>query len=121
MQKNQNMIGKNRGDSLSPKHALAGMKTIAKIASASLATLLLAACGSGLNGTYTDSAGVTSITFEPNGKVDIGALGISEEVKYEVDGNKLKIGAKDGPMQIYTIEKDGSILNPLGMKLTKQK
>jgi hypothetical protein len=86
-----------------------------------LATLLLAACGSGLSGTYTDPMGVSSYTFKPGGVVEVGAMGATTEMHYEVDGKDVKIGLKGGPMQVMTIQQDGSISGPMGITLTKKK
>lgn len=100
------------------------MKLKSKIASTLLATLLLAACGSGVSGTYTDSMGITSYTFESGGKVEVSTMGATMEMHYAVDGNKVKIalsGNADGPTQVLTIQPDGSIAGPGGIKLTKKK
>jgi hypothetical protein len=40
---------------------------------------------------------------------------------YEVEDGKVKIGTAGGPMQVMTILKDGSILGPMNIKLTKKK
>jgi hypothetical protein len=85
-----------------------------------LATLLLAACGGGLNGTYTDSMGVASYTFKSGGKVEMSAMGASVEMPYEVDGNKVKIKLPGGAAQVLTINPDGSIAGPGGIKLTRK-
>lgn len=97
------------------------MNVKAKLASALLATLLLAACGGGLSGTYSDPMGITSYTFQPNGKVEMNAMGASMELKYEVDGNKVKFVLPGGAAQVLTINSDGSISGPGGIKLTKTK
>lgn len=88
-----------------------------------LAALLLAACGSGLSGTYADSMGFTSYTFEPGGKLEVSTMGSTMAMHYEVDGNKVKVGlsdGKDGPTQVMTIQPDGSIAGPGGIRLTKK-
>ena len=93
-----------------------------------LAVLLLSGCGSKLDGTYCDGSGMLCYTFKSNGTVlmstnmkSVGG-GVNEvEMKYVVDGDKIKILA--GPLtSILTILKDGSIQGPMGvMKLTTQK
>lgn len=99
------------------------MNTKGKIASALLAALLLAACGSGsgIDGTYT--AGLTSYTFESGGKVEVSTMGATVEMHYEVEDGKVKMGPKGGPVQVMTIEKDGSLslAGPVPIKLTKKK
>lgn len=91
-----------------------------RIASLLLGTLLLAACGGGLSGTYSDPMGVSSYTFQPNGKLEVNAMGATVEMHYELDGNKIKVGIKDGPVQVMTLNPDGSISGPMGVKLTKK-
>ena len=83
------------------------------------AVLLLAACGSGIEGTYTDPTGVAKYEFESGGKVYMSLLGVKVEQKYEVDGNHIKIMTSSGT-QILTRLDDGSLEGPLGIKLKKQ-
>lgn len=86
-----------------------------------LASLLLAACGGGLSGTYTDSTGIASYTFGPGDKVEVNAMGASVEMPYEVDGNKVRIKLPGGAEQVLTIQPDGSISGPGGITLTRKK
>jgi len=79
----------------------------------------LTACGSGLNGTYTDASGMVSYTFRPGGKVTMTAMGVETETDYTVEGRKVKIGSPQGAL-VMTILDDGSIQGPMGMVLTKQ-
>lgn len=100
------------------------MNTKVKALSALLATLLLAACSNGLSGTYQDPMGIASYTFGSGGKVEVSAMGSTVEMRYEVDGNKVKIGMSgnaNGPTQVMTIQPDGSLSGPMGIRLTKQK
>lgn len=83
------------------------------------AALLLAACGSGIEGTYTDPTGVAKYEFESGGKVYMSLLGVKVEQKYEVDGKHIKIMTSSGT-QILTRLDDGSLEGPLGIKLRKQ-
>ncbi len=92
-----------------------------KLASAVLATLLLAACGgSGLDGTYAGPDSYYSYTFQPNGTVQVNGFGKTLEKHYELDGKTIKIGPRDGPKQVMTLRDDGSISGPRGAKLTKK-
>jgi outer membrane lipopolysaccharide assembly protein LptE/RlpB len=84
------------------------------------AALLLAACGSKLDGTYTDGSGMMSYTFKSNGKMAQTVMGTEVEMNYEVDGNKVKLITPQGKL-VMTLLEDGSIQGPMGMKLTKQK
>jgi hypothetical protein len=82
------------------------------IAYISILLLLLSACGQKLEGeTYESSRpllGVTSFKFERGGKVYISVMGQETEMKYEVNGNKVKISSAQGN-QILTLLDDGSI------------
>lgn len=92
------------------------MKRIAIIAMA----LLLAACGQSLDGTYTDAMGMMKYTFQPDGKLYMGALGIKTELEYELEGDKIKVILADGSNQVMTLAEDGTIMGPLGMVLSKK-
>ncbi|MFA5017226.1 MAG: hypothetical protein WC504_06745 [Methylobacter sp.] len=84
------------------------------------AVLLLSACGPKLDGTYTDNMGITSYTFESNGKMTQSIMGVAIEMNYEVDGNKVKLIAPQGTF-VLTLLEDGSIQGPMGSKFVKQK
>lgn len=96
------------------------MNVKTRLASAVFAALLLAACGSRLTGTYTDPMGIASYTFQSNGKVEMNAMGTAMELKYEVHGNKVKFVLPGGSAQVLTIQPDGSISGPGGIRLTRK-
>jgi hypothetical protein len=87
----------------------------------------LSACGSGLDGKYSDENGMMEYRFESNGKVylnsalGLGLAGFELEFEYEIDGEKLKITApgKEGIIRM-TLNEDGSINAAPGLKLTKK-
>ncbi len=82
--------------------------------------LFLAACGgSPVDGTYSDEMGVTKYTFKDDDKVYLSVMGTETELKYSVDDGKVKIDGPQGNM-IFTLNEDGSLQGPMGMKLTKQ-
>ncbi|MFI0545556.1 MAG: hypothetical protein ACH34Y_01365 [Brachymonas sp.] len=81
-------------------------------------SVLLAACGAKIDGTYADEMGVTSYTFK-SGKVIVSALGMGTEMDYKVEDNKVKITSPQGTM-VMDILADGSIQGPLGMTLKKR-
>ncbi|MCL4688102.1 MAG: hypothetical protein KJ007_06005 [Burkholderiales bacterium] len=85
-----------------------------------LTCLLLAACGSGLDGTYSDQSGVLSYRFESGGKVYAKSMGMESEFKYTVDGDKVKIEVPGGGNMIFTKAKDGSLMGPMGIALKKK-
>ena len=80
--------------------------------------LLLSACGSKLNGEYADDSGLVSYTFKSSNKVNIKAMGMETEGKYEIDDNKVKVES-NGQNVIYTIQQDGSISTPFGKLIKK--
>ena len=101
-----------------------------KIAVLVIAVLLLSGCGSKIDGTYCDSSGALCYTFASNGTVLMstksayGIGGLEGEMKYEVDGDKIKIltAPQGGASLVLTMLKDGPIQGPMGvMKLTKEK
>jgi hypothetical protein len=80
-----------------------------------LATLLLTACGSGMNGTW--EGGMGSIKFE-SGKAYATLLGSTLEMKYSTDGDKIVLHSPEGNL-VLTRNADGSIDTPWGtMKKT---
>ncbi|MGH8182874.1 MAG: hypothetical protein ACREPH_04355 [Rhodanobacteraceae bacterium] len=86
-----------------------------KLASMLLASLLLAACGSGISGTY--EGGMGSIKFE-SGKADVTLMGMTRETKYSTNGSKVVLQSPEGNL-VLTRNKDGSLDTPWGtMKKT---
>lgn len=82
--------------------------------------LLLTACGSGMDGTYSDQLGMTTYSFKPDGKVVLEVLGTATELSYELDGEKLKIVSPQGNL-IMTVKDKDSIVGPMGMVLARKK
>lgn len=83
------------------------------------ACLFLTACGSPVDGTYSDEMGMTSYTFKDDDKVYVSLMGNETELEYEVDDGKVKITGPEGNM-VFTLNEDGSLQGPMGMKLSKQ-
>ncbi len=92
-----------------------------KFAAAVLASIVLAACGSGLSGTYADPQGIVSYRFESGGKVYTQAMGIETEQRYSVEGGKVKVEMPGGANMVMGINKDGSLQGPMGIVLRKVK
>lgn len=80
-----------------------------------LLALALAACDSSLSGTYTpDGTSLygslfTSLTFKPGGKVEVTAMGRTQEASYEREGRKVKIVTQGSPATIFTIDEKGCL------------
>ncbi len=80
-----------------------------------LGTLLLAACGGGVHGTY--EGGFGSIKFE-SGKAYATLMGITRELDYSTNGDKIVLKSSEGNL-VLTRNKDGSLDTPWGrMKKT---
>ncbi|WP_145974306.1 hypothetical protein [Stenotrophomonas pictorum] len=81
---------------------------------------LLSACSQGLNGTYGDQLGITRYAFQSNGEVTVEAMGVSQKMSYERDGQSLKVQLPQGNAQLnFTIKEDGSLEGPMGIVLEK--
>lgn len=75
-----------------------------------ICTVLLAACGGGLSGSYEGEAG--SLTFD-GGKADIKTAFSTVETDYSVDGDKILLKSPQGSL-VLTRNADGSITTPWG-------
>jgi hypothetical protein len=81
-----------------------------------LATLLLAACGGRMSGTY--EGGMGSIKFQSGKAYATLGPGITMELKYSTDGDKILLHSQQGNL-VLTRNADGSIDTPWGtMKKT---
>ena len=93
-----------------------------KLLIVALATLL-AACSQGLSGTWDDGMGMVRYTFESDGKVTVEMLGKAQQTRYTRDGNMLKVAVPGTEAESvdFTINEDGSLQGPMGVRLHKQK
>ncbi|MBX3672644.1 MAG: hypothetical protein KF776_06685 [Burkholderiales bacterium] len=64
---------------------------------------------------------MVTFTFESGGKLYAKTMGVTQELKYEVDGKKIKIALPDGANVLLTVAEDGSLDGWLSGKLTKKK
>jgi len=75
--------------------------------------LVLAACGGGVSGEYTDESGMFTYNFKSGGKVEVttNVFGMvqTQEMDYEVEDGKLKLGPKGGPQQVISIDDEGCL------------
>ena len=65
--------------------------TIAIILVISCLFLTLTGCGASIKGTWTDSSGYISYTFESGGKGTMTTMGVNAPFTYEIDGDKITI------------------------------
>lgn len=72
---------------------------------------LLAACGSGIDGTYLSEGDgfFESLTFKSGGKVEITFMGMTKEGDYELEGGKKVKITMGGDTQILTIDDKGCL------------
>ncbi|HXG00781.1 MAG TPA: hypothetical protein VNL69_08335 [Bacteroidota bacterium] len=91
------------------------LQPYAPVLFAAFLALALAACDSGLSGTYTPDGTslygnmITSLTFKPGGKVEVTAMGTTQEASYEREGRKVKIVAQGSAATIFTIDEKGCL------------
>lgn len=85
-----------------------------------IACVLLSACGSPVEGTYSDAMGLTSYTFKDDGKVYVSTMGTETELSYSVEDDKVTIGGPDTNV-VLTLKDDGTLEGPLGMTLSRSK
>lgn len=83
--------------------------------------LLLSACGSNIEGTYSDKFGLVDYEFRSGGKVYMRTLGTETELKYSVDGDKVTIELPQGGNQVFTRLENGHLQGPLNISLEKKK
>jgi len=86
-----------------------------------LATLILAACGSAIEGTYSDKLGLVEYEFRPSGKVYLRTLGTETEFNYRVDGSKVIIELPNEGNQVFNRLENGNLQGPLNISLEKKK
>ena len=80
--------------------------------------VILSGCGGGLSGTYGSDMG--SYTFKRDGTVVVDSFGAKVELKYELDGNDVRIVTPQGVMILTRVD-DNTIQGPMGVKLSKHK
>jgi hypothetical protein len=85
------------------------------------ALLLLPACSGGLDGEYTDDAGIVTYAFKSGGKVEMNSMGITQEMDYKLEDGKVKLGTPGGGTQVASIDKDGCLVGALTGKMCKKK
>ncbi|HWU78390.1 MAG TPA: hypothetical protein VN043_17975 [Rhodanobacter sp.] len=84
-------------------------------------TLLLAACGQSLSGTYVDMTGDVQLTFQSGSEVTLQRHGRSEQDNYAIKGDKVTVSSSGGTVAIFQIEANGCLHSPLYTELCKPK
>ncbi len=88
------------------------MKAFEKILLTLLATLLLAACGGGMSGSYEGGDGLVALTFHGS-RVDARVMGATHELSCSTDGDKVILESPQGKL-VVTRNTDGSLDTPWG-------
>ncbi len=78
----------------------------------------LAACSADLAGTYKDRQGVTTYTFESDGRAAVSVLGTTVAAEYKLDGDKVLLTSPQGTVVLTRHGK--SLLGPMGLELIRQ-
>lgn len=79
---------------------------------------VVAGCGDGLSGTYSDDAGVTQYAFAGDGDVRISVLGSEVDAEYHLDGNKVLVSSAQGT--VVLTRRDNRLYGPMGLELVRQ-
>lgn len=92
------------------------MKTRGKVSAILLATLLLAACGGGVTGTYVDANGNPALVLSSS-TAQLEAGPVKMQLTYSVDGNQIRLHgpAGEGPDMVLTLRADGTLDTPWGV------
>ncbi|MEG2046118.1 MAG: hypothetical protein RR855_00910 [Comamonas sp.] len=86
-----------------------------KILCVALTSLLLAACGKTLDGTYADKTGIAEFTFKGN---TVEMMGM--EFDYKIEDGKVKFKSGDGTMTVLQIKDDNTLVFPMVGELKKR-
>lgn len=95
-----------------------------KLVFVSALCLVLLGCATSnkLSGTYTTLEGTYGFHFKSNGRVGQSMLGNQfAEFDYDRDGDIVTIYMIEGTGQIFTIQDNGDLIGPAGLKLTKRR
>lgn len=75
----------------------------------------LAACGSGVQGTYSDGSGSLLLELRSSGQANFTFMGDVASCTYTVDGKRLTLTCKgEAGKTVFTIHGDGSLTGPPG-------
>lgn len=92
---------------------------IARAALLACLVLLLAACGSGMQGTYEDAMGLSQLRFERDGTVVQSAAlgGVEVRLRYQVDDDRVRLSHPDvdGAALVLTRVDENTLSGPLGV------
>jgi len=78
-----------------------------------LTILAVSACGSKIQGTYSDANGAFTLELRSGGEASFTFAGETQACTYKVDGNRIALNCK-GDKTLLTIHDDGSLTGPPG-------
>ncbi|MGH9712232.1 MAG: hypothetical protein ACRD5M_02925 [Candidatus Acidiferrales bacterium] len=73
-----------------------------------LGIFVIAGCGSGVEGTYSNESGLAMLDLKSGGNAVFTALGTTNQCKYKVDRSKIGLACADQKLNL-TVHDDGSI------------
>ncbi len=74
-------------------------------------SLVIAACGSSVEGTYSSANGLALLELRSGGKATTTQMGQTSECTYTVDGNQIQLNCGGGK-SVYRVNSDGSLTGP---------
>lgn len=93
--------------------------TILRTGGLACLVLLLAACGSGMHGTYEDAMGLSRLRFDRDGSVvQTAALGgVEVRLRYEVEDDRVRLSHPDidGAALVLTRVDENTLSGPMGV------
>lgn len=88
-----------------------------------LGACLLAGCSKGLDGTYSDELGMSSLTFRRDGTVvqSSGLAGVELEMRYAVEDDKVRLTHPEasGATLVLTRIDDDTLSGPMGIRFKR--
>jgi hypothetical protein len=87
------------------------LRRLFPIAAIAVASILLTACGSGMQGTYKSHKGAffDKLTFNSGGKLEITFMGMTKDGSYVVDDRKVRITVGNDN-QVFTLDDKGCLV-----------
>ena len=81
------------------------------VAGVGLGAVLVAGCGSKLNGTYTNASGIAMLELKSGGKATMGLGGEAKDCTYTEDGKQIRLTCF-GEQISLRINDDGTLFAP---------
>lgn len=85
-----------------------------------LLVVLLASCGSDIEGTWSDDRGLSHYTFGHDGKVVQSTMGIDVEMHYRIEGDQVRLQTPMGVVRMTRIDRD-TLSGPMGVRLRRDR